>query len=221
MTQKFNNHMSMAQPVAMSVKASTDGQIEGYASVIGNTDRGGDVVLAGAFSKSIQRHKATSEMPVMLWAHAQEQPIGKWTDIGEDDRGLFVKGQINLSTIKGKDAFESVKAGDVGGLSIGYSVPEGGREYVGKGVFHLKEVDLYEVSVVAVPMNPLARITGVKSLGSKAEAIDMLRECGLSRKAAARFAAGGWKALGGEIEHQQQAIKLASQMDAAIKAMRQ
>lgn len=222
MTHKFTDQMAIARPVSVAVKASGDGAIEGYASTYGgDADRHGEVVLPGAFAKSIEAYKTKGQLPVMLWSHRQEQPVGKWTTMRDDERGLFVKGQVNLDTTNGREAYASVKAGDVGGLSIGFVTPENGREYAGKGVFHLKEVELLEVSIVAVPANPLARITGVKSLGSKAEAVDMLRDCGLSRKAAQRFAAGGWKALTADSDDHAKAIQLAAKMDAAIKSMRQ
>lgn len=220
MNHKFNDQILTAKPVSLEVKASETGRIEGYASTIGgDPDRHGDIVLKGAFTASLARHKASNDMPVMLWSHAQEQPIGKWHAMHEDSKGLHVEGVLNLKTSKGREAFEHVKAGDAGGLSIGFTVSEGGREYAGDGVFHLKAVDLLEVSIVAIPANPLARITGIKSLQSKAEAIDMLRECGLSKAAAARFAAGGFKALGDDQTHQK-AIQLAARIDAAINDMR-
>ncbi len=220
MTQKFNNHILTSSAVSLEVKTSETGQIQGYASTSGSVpDRHGDIVLPGAFAKSLARHKVTGDMPAMLWSHAQEQPIGKWHSMHEDSTGLFVEGVLNLKTTKGREAFEHVKAGDAGGLSIGFTLPEGGREYVGDGVFKLKTVDLLEVSIVAIPANPLARITGVKSINSKSEAVDMLRECGLSRKAAARFAAGGWPALSND-DYREKAMKLAAHIDAAINKMR-
>jgi HK97 family phage prohead protease len=220
MTQKFIDQIATAQAVTLELKAGSEGAISGWASTYGGAaDRHGDVILPGAFTKSLQRHKSTGESPVMLWAHMQEQPIGRWHTVREEAKGLYVEGTLNLRTEKGREAFEHVKGGDVGGLSIGYVTPEGGRKYAGDGVFHLSELDLFEVSIVAVPANPGARITSVKSLESKAEAIDMLRSCGLSRKAAAIFASGGWQALAGD-DHHTKAIQLAAQMDAAIQRMR-
>jgi len=139
--------------------------------------------------------------------------------MSEDKRGLRVEGQLNLKTDGGRAAFEHVRAGDVGGLSIGYVVPDGGRKYISKGTFEVSEVDLYEVSLVTVPANPAARIQGVKSLSSKSEAIDMLRECGLSRKAASRFAAGGWTALSANYD-QTQIENFAAKIDRAIEQLR-
>jgi len=219
MTQKFNNDIVQALPVSFEVKANASGHIQGYASMIGNVDRHGEVVLRGAFTKSLARQKAAGEMPVMLWAHAQEQPIGKWSAMQEDGKGLFVEGKLNLKTSMGREAYEHVKAGDLGGLSIGFTIPEGGRKYEAEGIYSISQIDLMEVSIVAIPANPLARITTVKSLQSKSEAIEMLRECGLSKAAAAKFAAGGFKALGNDETHEK-SIQLASIMDAAIKKMR-
>ncbi|WP_299837502.1 HK97 family phage prohead protease [uncultured Jannaschia sp.] len=222
MTSKYLNHIITAPASSFEVKANSQGRIEGYASTFGGKpDRHSDVVLPGAFSKSLQQKTAPGgDMPVMLWAHMQERPIGRWTAMQEDSKGLHVEGVLNLSTDGGREAYEHVKAGDAGGLSIGFVVPEGGREYGGEGVFHLKEVELLEISVVAIPANPSARISGVKALGSKAEAIDMLRDCGLSRKAAARFAAGGWNAMTGDDTHEK-AQQVVQAIDRAIQSMRQ
>jgi len=86
-------------------------------------------------------------------------------------------------------------------------------------VFHISEVDLFEVSIVALPANPNARITAHKSLTSKADAIDMLRACGLPRKAAERFAVGGFKALAGD-DHEDLARDLVRQLDSSLTLMR-
>lgn len=223
MTFKTYDDLFTARAPELELKADAEGRIEGYASTFGGeADHHGDVVAAGAFKASLARRQAAADMPVMLWAHEQGQPVGRWTDFAEDAKGLHVRGSINLKTTRGKDAFEHVRAGDATGLSIGFRIPEGGRTYSGKGAFLLSEVDLFEVSIVALPANPKARITGHKALGSKAEAIDMLRACGLPRKAAERFAAGGWKALGGE-DHEARdasARKLAAALDRATQAMR-
>lgn len=216
----FHPDLRTAAPAALEFKASPEGLIEGYASTTGGPpDRQGEVVLPGAFARSLAAHREAGTWPAMLWAHQLEEPIGRWLAMAEDSTGLYVKGAINLRTQRGREAFEHVRAGDAGGFSIGFTVPAGGRDYAGGGVFHLRDVDLLEVSIVTVPANPRARITGVKSLGSRAEAIEMLRACGLSRQAAARFAAGGWKALCGEDTHEK-ANRLAAVLDRATQRMR-
>lgn len=218
MTTKFQNHLAIA-PAALEVKADSQGRIEGYASTFGgDPDRHNEIVMPGAFAKTVERSRA-GDLPVMLWSHAQESPIGRWATIREDSKGLHVEGQLNLNTDRGREAYEHVKAGDAGGLSIGFTVKDGGREYAGDGVWHLKELDVLEISVVAIPANPSARIANVKSLESKAEAVDLLRAAGLSRKAASRFAAGGWPALAGD-DHHEKAAHVVRQIDNAIRTMR-
>ncbi len=214
------NDLRTASPAAVEFKATAEGRIEGYASTVGGPpDRQGDIVLPGAFARSLAAHKAAGTLPAMLWAHRMEEPIGRWEAMAEDATGLAVKGVLNLATPRGRDAFEHVKAGDAGAFSIGFTVPEGGREYAGEGAFHLKAVDLLEVSVVTVPANPRARITAVKSLSSKGELIDLLRESGLAKSAAQRLAAGGWPALAGE-DHTERAQQLMATLDTAIQRMR-
>lgn len=195
MNSKLVHDLRTAEAQALTVKASPSGRIEGYASVFNNVDRHGDIVLRGAFLASLARMKSSDQKPPMLWAHAQEQPIGHWTSLEENATGLKAVGQLNLKTAGGREAFEHVAAGDASGLSIGFVTPEGGREYAGDGKFHLKEVDLLEISVVAIPANPAARIGGVKGFDTKAEAIDALRSIGLSKRMATRFAGGGFRAI--------------------------
>lgn len=199
MNSKYDTELRLAPALSLDIKAKPSGLIEGYASTFGGgPDRQGDIVSKGAFARTLSEHKAQGTLPAMLWSHQMETPIGKWTAVHEDSAGLFVSGQINLATTKGREAFEHVRAGDAGAFSIGYIIPEGGREYIGKGAWALNDVDLEEISVVAVPANVNARITAVKHLASKAEAVEFLREAGLSKAAASRFAAGGFPALSSE-----------------------
>lgn len=218
---KFNpNAIIVAPALDVEVKSTRDGTITGLASTFGgNPDRHGDIVQKGAFARTLREHKSEGSMPAMLWSHRLEEPIGKWTEIRETAEGLVVTGSVNLKTARGQEAFEHVSAGDAGSLSIGYLVPEGGRKYNGDGSFSLVDVDLVEISVVTVPANPRARITGAKSLQSKSDLIDMLREGGLPKAAAARVAAGGWSALAGENLHEK-AIALAAQIEAATAKLR-
>lgn len=193
---KFDNDIRLSPAISLEIKAEASGFIQGYASTFGGKpDYAGDVVTKGAFLRTLAEHKANGSMPAMLWSHQKETPIGRWTFIEEDAGGLLVKGQVNLNTSKGREAFEHIKAGDVGAFSIGYAVAKGGRKYMGQGAWSLDDVDLAEISVVAVPANPRARITSVKHLETKADAVNFLREAGLSKQAATLFAAGGYPAL--------------------------
>ncbi|WP_292229515.1 HK97 family phage prohead protease [Brevundimonas sp.] len=146
-------------PVELKAVGDT-GVIEGYASNFGNRDRVGDIVRRGAFTKSLaHRHPASI---AMLWQHDPRRPIGVWTEIAEDAHGLRVKGRILTNTREGADAFEFAKAGAVGGLSIGYRTTRARHDREQKTRL-LDEVDLHEISLVAIPANPLSRLESVKS----------------------------------------------------------
>lgn len=192
------------------------GVIEGYGATFDETpDRHGDVIRPGAFAKSLAR-----DLPAMVWSHDLSRPIGRWTDAFEDAKGLRLRGQLNLNTEAGKQAHQHVVAGDVTGLSIGYMVAEGGAQLDRKtGIRILSALDLYEVSPVAVPAMPGARITSAKSLQSQRELQALLHESGLSRAAAAKIAAAGWPALTGD-EDQPDLNSLGARIKAATAEIR-
>ena len=144
------------------IKALSDGEFEGYGSTFGNVDLGGDVIVKGAFSATLAEHKAAGSLPAMFWTHRMDQVPGKWLAMEEDSKGLYVKGQF-APTQLGNDTRTLLKMDAVRGLSIGYT-PSVPPEYRNDGVRILKAVDLYEVSVVAIPMNPKAQVNAVKSL---------------------------------------------------------
>lgn len=218
---KYQQDLRLAPTLDFEVKAEGNGRIEGYASTFGgDPDRHGDIVSAGAFTRTLREHRAEKTAPAMLWSHQLEAPIGKWLTIEEDRTGLFVAGQINLKSERGREAFAHVSAGDVASFSIGYVTPEGGRRYLGKGAFALDDLDLVEISLVSVPANTRARITQVKQLGSKAEAVAFLRDAGLSKAAAHRFAAGGFPALSGGGLSDDLLAKFADQIDRATLQLR-
>ena len=138
------------------------GEIEGYASVFGNVDLGGDIVVAGAFNKTIS--DGNISCPI-LWGHSMQELIGVNKEMREDDRGLYVKGEINLDVSRGREVHSLAKQGAVKGLSIGYQAVKWEHEKTKAGDYirHLKEVKLYEYSLTPVPMNPDAQITRVKN----------------------------------------------------------
>lgn len=198
-----DNEPALRLAPALRVKLSgvKTGLVEGYASTFNDMpDSYGDVVAPGAFARSIAEHKAEGTAPLMLWQHRSAEPIGRWTSMREDAKGLFVTGQVNLDTSRGKDVHAHLRDGDVSGLSIGFFVAEGGRKEQADGTSLLTELDLMEISVVSFPANRNARIAGTKNLASKTDLITLLREGGLSKAAAHRVAAGGWPALANE-EH--------------------
>lgn len=142
-------------------RAGEAGEIEGYASTFGGEpDSYGDVIEAGAFADTIAAHKAAGTMPTMLWGHnASEVPIGDWLDMAEDDKGLWIKGRLDVADPVGDRVYRAIKAGRVRGLSIGYEVVSDRKE---DGVRILEKVDLWEVSAVNFPANSRALLTDVK-----------------------------------------------------------
>ncbi len=134
--------------------------VEGYASLFGRRDQGGDVVMQGAYAASLTRLKAAGRRVKMLWQHDPALPIGVWEEVSEDDRGLYVKGRLLTNVAKGREAVALVGAGAIDGLSIGYRTIR--AEPDGRGARKLVELDLWEVSLVTFPMLPEARV-GAKS----------------------------------------------------------
>lgn len=124
--------------------------IEGYASLWWAKDLGGDVMARGAFADSLARRPA-GEVG-MLWRHAAGAVVGVWDELREDARGLFVRGRVTAPA-----AAALVRSGAVDGLSIGYRTARARRGDGGR-VRVLSGVDLREVSLVAFPMLPGARV---------------------------------------------------------------
>lgn len=214
---KSNSHLETAAAIPLEIKADSAGQIAGYASTFGGSpDRQGDLIMVGAFALTLQEHMQRGSRPAMLAEHDQARPIGSWTSLAEDDRGLRVEGRFDLATTEGQKVYQLVKSGSLAGLSIGYATRS--KRYLGGETNLLEAVDLAEISVVAVPANPSAGITYAKRLESKSEAIDLLRQAGLSKTAAARFAAGGWAALKNDGPDPDQIASLAVQIARATNS---
>jgi len=129
---------------------------EGYGSTFGNEDLGGDVVVGGAFKKSLRKRK-----PKLLWQHDRNKPIGTIEEIKEDGNGLFLKASLPKFVSFSNDIGGLLKAGAVDSMSIGFTTKDFDIQ---KNVRHLKALDLYEVSVVTFPMNPEAVVTNVKMI---------------------------------------------------------
>ncbi|RJL00338.1 HK97 family phage prohead protease [Paracoccus siganidrum] len=130
--------------------------IEGYASLFGLTDQGGDAVLPGAFAASLARLAGKGDRVRMLWQHDPTRPIGVWDEIREDEKGLWVKGRLLPEVAQAREAAALIGAGAIEGLSIGYRTIRAERDRKGRRA--LAEVELWEVSLVTFPMLPEARV---------------------------------------------------------------
>ncbi|MHA3914579.1 HK97 family phage prohead protease [Halovulum sp. GXIMD14793] len=134
--------------------ALKDCTIEGYASLFGAEDQGGDIVERGAYAGSLNRKAAQGIK--MLWQHDPTRPIGVWDVIREDKKGLYVRGRLLSEVQAGREALALLEAGAIDGLSIGYRTLQAAKS--ASGGRKLLEVDLWEVSVVTFPMLPEARV---------------------------------------------------------------
>lgn len=137
-----------------------DGSFAGYASLFGRVDLGRDVVERGAFAKSLKERGAAGIR--MLFQHDPNQPIGHWTDIREDARGLFVRGQLATGVARAREVLELMRTGGLDGLSIGFRTVKA-RAQARTGIRRITEADLWEISIVTFPMLPEARVDKVKA----------------------------------------------------------
>lgn len=149
---------------AAEVRFASDdaGTFTGYASVFGEADSYGDIIKAGAFKKSIAS-RAKNGGVALFWNHSSDQPIGIWTELSEDAKGLKVAAKLVTETVRGAETLALIKAGAVSGLSIGFRAISSERGANGARV--LTEIDLIEISVVALPAASKARINSVRSSG--------------------------------------------------------
>ncbi len=134
-------------------------RVEGYASLFGLEDLNGDVVHPGAFRDSLKA-RANAPLPMLL-DHSAE-PIGDWSYVAEDSRGLFVRGAVTNETKRGHRAVALLQSGAMDGLSIGFIAKRArARPARGRDLF---EIDLWEVSIVGTPMAPQARLRVVRGV---------------------------------------------------------
>lgn len=162
--------MRQTKDFQFQFKTITDsGEFEGVLSRYNVTDLGGDMVMPGAFSKTLQE---SGGMIPLLWAHNSAEPIGRLR-LTDSPTALHAKGELVLSVGRAREAYELLKAGAVKGLSIGYRTI---KSDVQEGIRKLRELQLFEGSLVAVPMLPDAQVTAVKSEdGADTEALQAFR----------------------------------------------
>ncbi|PPD19073.1 MAG: HK97 family phage prohead protease [Methylocystis sp.] len=153
------------------LQANEAGAFSGYASLFGVVDSGGDMVMAGAFARSLIKRGASGVK--MLWQHQAAEPIGLWASIIEDSRGLKVEGRLDLSVARAREALSLMRKGAIDGLSIGFRTLRATTEK-SSGVRRLHEIDLWEISVVTFPMLSQARIGAVKQNRNAAPSVAAL-----------------------------------------------
>lgn len=160
-----------------------DARLSGYASVFGTRDKGGDLVVAGAYGASLEALRASGGQVRLLWQHDPAQPIGVWDTVREDGHGLWVSGRLLTDVARGREALALLEAGAIDGLSIGYRTRRAERDAGGR---RLTELELWEVSLVTFPMQPQARV-GAKAAPPEAAVLhDMAAAFEAARETLAR-----------------------------------
>lgn len=165
-------HERKRHDYAWSLKMLDDsGVFAGYASVFSVIDQQQDMMQPGAFLDSLSRHSGEVKL---LWQHDIKEPIGYIEELKEDENGLYVKGRLLLDVARAREAHSLLKQGILSGLSIGYSPIRYEFDPV-TGVRLLKQVDLWEVSLVTFPANTAARVTVVKQSTAEMEWANAVR----------------------------------------------
>ena len=188
--------------IPLEIKSvSETGVFSGYGSVFHNEDSYGDVVRPGAFKKSLAEWAKKGRLPPMLWQHDRCEPIGVFTKMVEDEKGLFVAGRLLIDDIpQARAAYALLKEKALGGMSIGYREILIEQDHDEK-VTNLLELDLWEVSVVTFPANEDATVDSVKSalagggLPTLPEFEKFLRDAGFSKSQSVAIASHGLRQL--------------------------
>ena len=182
---------------------SETGEFSGYGSVFGVKDSHDDIVVKGAFVDSLSDWKSKGRFPAMLWQHDTKEPIGVYTEMKEDDDGLYFEGRLLINDDQlAKRAHGHLKAGSVTGMSIGYNLDQDGYKYDSeKDAFILSKIDLWELSIVTFPSNTEARVQQVKNslmqgeVPSPASVERLLRDAGFSRQQAKALMSKGYSGI--------------------------
>lgn len=171
---------------------SGTGEFSCYGNTKGNIDHAQDRTCDGAYQKSIDNHLSSGTTPKMLWMHnPYDLPVGKFTEMREDSKGLFLKGKLSQTTM-GKDIEILAKDGALDTFSIGYRVIEEKWNHE-KQCNDLIELDIKEVSWVNFGCNEESRLVGIKSkleegeLPTQRELQKFLVENGLSNRQAEKI----------------------------------
>lgn len=185
-------------------KEGPEGSFTGYGAFFGNVDAYGDVIKRGAFKDTLKEWDKNGFYPPMLLNHGSggwggspedDLPIGAWTEMQEDEKGLVVSGVLATKTRRGAEVYELMRMDPkpaINGLSIGFRVKEaemGTKPTEPRRT--IKKVDLFEISVVTMPANGKARVSSVKS----AESIKTIRDFEAFLRDAGRFSHAAAKAI--------------------------
>ena len=146
-----------------------EGQFVAYASVFGNVDSYGDIVVKGAFANDLARWEKSGNVIPLLFGHQMADPdynIGHVVSAIEDEVGLKVVAQLDLENPKAKQVYRMLKGRRIDQMSFAYDVIDGAamKSDDGEDVYEIRDLKLYEVSVVTVGANSETEVLAVKQV---------------------------------------------------------
>ncbi len=164
--------MTNTKDFALEVKSFDDkdgGSIVAYASTFDlDPDSYGDIVRPGAFTKSLKRWEEVGKPIPLLYGHRTDDPkynIGAVVKAEEDERGLRVEAIFDPENETAQEVRELVKQGRLYQLSFAYDVLDSAIVTLpdGRKAHELRELDIFEVSLVQIPANQHAEVVEVKA----------------------------------------------------------
>ncbi len=181
---------------ALNSENAETGIFEGHAAIFDLEDRGGEVIRPGAFKRSIHGNESKKKKVKMLRQHDQNNIIGVWEELREDSKGLFVRGRLLLDVIpKARETHALLKEEALDGLSIGF-LPTKATFNRETEVNEIEDLELFEISLVAIPRQSEATVTSVRELKvedirTKTDLEKALRNEGFST-ATSKYICAGW-----------------------------
>ncbi len=139
-------------------RIDADGTVEGYASLFGTIDSARDMIMPGAFTRTLLQ-RGLRRIP-MLFQHDPSEPIGIWDELVEDFRGLRARGRLIPDVQRAREVLSLIRAGALDGLSIGFRTTRARVDPVTR-VRKLSDVELWEISIVTFPLLAGARVRAV------------------------------------------------------------
>ena len=190
------------------------GHIEGLLAGFGNQDRHGDVIDSKALKRTLSE-RGDRPLPMLLH-HDLHRPIGAWKSWNETSDGLYVTGELTLSTRDAQEARAQAQTGALTGLSIGFQTKTA-RMDQRSGINHLLDIDLIEGSLVTVPSNPKTYVATIKTIGSARDIAEILQASGLSSRQAKAAAGAAWKSINSQDDEAEADAELARILNASAQ----
>ena len=166
---KLKSAEAKVKAVATDAKNETlsDGQFVALVSVFGNVDSYGDVVMPGAFTKSLSAWASSGDTIPVIWSHNWADAfshIGHVVKAEETAEGLLITGELDLENPTAKQVYKLLKARRIKEFSFGYDILEAAHvEKDGESYYELRELSIIEVGPCLKGVNPETELLAVKA----------------------------------------------------------